>query len=764
MAGPETQSRFDPLDPHALPRSSTGLPLGGGISMGAAGLIATGAVLGDRYRVVRILGQGGFGRTYLAEDLQRCGEACVLKEFAPQVYSEDNLAKAQRLFEREAGVLYRLSHDQIPRFRELRQLSHNDQPYLLLVQDFVPGRTYREALEERQQHDKTLTEAEVALLLCQILPVLSYLHGRGVIHRDIAPDNLIQRASDGLPVLIDFGAVKQAAVTLLNQITPSRQGNTRLGKLGYAPPEQMQQGTVFPHSDVYALGATALTLLSGAEPQNLMDPQSLDWTWQELIQVSPRFAAVLNRMVALRPRDRYPSAKAALVDLERLGPLSNRPVPSLQPSRSRATGIGVTLPPTALGADQAALGGAGSSFAPPPPAPSPSQGLFRPLAVASPADRPADQLEDWPAGQGQNPAPFRGDRWRNPWAVATQVFGRPAPWPATGSVVADDRSRLGPTQVAQPPEGVARLRNLSAVLPAVILLLGFSITGLGLRALQQRQAALEPAPVSASAPSSVNNAALPPPPPTLSVAEVQRQAELEARRVELGLPASFFEAFMAERWQQLHPELGGRALTPEPADAGLRQERDQLTAAWLEQLSHLAPEQRSRLGTYSDGEFQTWVRLAGDRFVSPSAFANRVDLKLAELLPELLGQGDGLMAQQLRWAIASLVLQGLRADSTVKTLTIDAAGNAYHRSSLQPGQEDLQLIQLRQGQTLRISLKGPNGLGLRLYRPSNSLQPLVPGLVEQYWEGRVPESGTYEIRLRSEASSTAEYMLNLIVE
>ncbi|NET36996.1 MAG: serine/threonine protein kinase, partial [Cyanothece sp. SIO1E1] len=195
-----------------------------------------GGVLGDRYRIVRELGQGGFGRTYLAEDINRFNEPCVLKEFVPQVTGAAALKKAEELFEREAKVLYQLQHPQIPRLRELFRVNLGGQGHLFLVQDYVEGPTYQALLNARQHQGLNFSEWEVIQLLRQLLPVLQYIHGMGVIHRDIAPDNLILRNQDQLPVLIDFGGVKQVATTVAQQLKPagynSNPGITRLGKVG----------------------------------------------------------------------------------------------------------------------------------------------------------------------------------------------------------------------------------------------------------------------------------------------------------------------------------------------------------------------------------------------------------------------------------------------------------------------------------------------------------------------------------------------------
>lgn len=301
--------------------------------------IYPGITLSNHYRIVRELGHGGFGRTYLAEDAHRFNEPCVLKEFAPQVQGSYALQKSEELFEREAGVLYKLKHNQIPNFRELFRVNISDRGYLFLVQDYVPGQTYRFLLDARKRQGLRFIEAEVNQLLIQLLPVLEYTHSLGVIHRDISPDNLILRLSDGMPVLIDFGGVKQVAATaesLFAETNSTPAPATRIGKLGYAPAEQMQMGIVYPHSDLYALAATVLVLLTGKEPHQLLDSHTLNWHWRSECSVSPNLALVLDKMLAHGPSDRYSSAR------EVMQALSGNPasMPHSQPTPTS------TFPPT----------------------------------------------------------------------------------------------------------------------------------------------------------------------------------------------------------------------------------------------------------------------------------------------------------------------------------------------------------------------------------------------------------------------------------
>ncbi|MTJ07687.1 serine/threonine-protein kinase [Anabaena sp. UHCC 0204] len=279
--------------------------------------IQPGQTLGDRYVIIRQIGQGGFGRTYLAEDINRFREACVLKEFSPQVQTPYVVQKAEELFQREASVLYKLQHPQIPRFRELLRLNLQGKESLFLVQDHVDGETYNSLLNIRQQQGLKFTETEVRQLLQQILPVLEYIHSVGVIHRDISPDNLMLRSGDQLPVLIDFGGVKQVAATVASQyyqtgaITSPPSG-TLLGKIGFAPPEQMQTGVVSTHSDLYALAVTMLVLLTGKQPQELIDTYNLSWQWRREVTLSPALGQIIDKMLSPLAGDRYQTARQLL--------------------------------------------------------------------------------------------------------------------------------------------------------------------------------------------------------------------------------------------------------------------------------------------------------------------------------------------------------------------------------------------------------------------------------------------------------------------
>jgi serine/threonine protein kinase len=290
--------------------------------------ISTGTVLQSRYRLISLLGQGGFGRTYLVEDQGRFNELCALKELNPP-QGDYAFGKSKELFQREAQILYQIEHPQIPKFRAMFEEDHR----LFLAQDFVEGKTYREILDDRKSRGFVFAEKEIIDLMQKVLPVLSYIHSKGIIHRDIAPDNIILRDRDQMPVLIDFGVVKEIA-TRIQQVETVKQATT-VGKLGYAPTEQMQTGNAYPNSDLYALAVTAVVLLTGREPQELLDGNNMTWHWQKWCQVTPGFAQVISRMLSHTPAQRYPSANdvsGALTNLGSVGaPFTTAPADTTQP-------------------------------------------------------------------------------------------------------------------------------------------------------------------------------------------------------------------------------------------------------------------------------------------------------------------------------------------------------------------------------------------------------------------------------------------------
>ena len=266
-----------------------------------------GQLLQGRYQVIRELGKGAFGQTYLATDTQYPGKPhCVVKRLQPD--DPRSLEKAKQLFLREAEILAKLGkHDQIPELK-----AHSEQEFYL-VQEFIDGHPLR---DEILPSEPRWTENQVISLLSNILPVLVFIHDEGVIHRDIKPDNIMRRQRDHKLVLIDFGAIKE----VLNN--PATEGlsvaGSRVYTNGYAPSEQLI-GKPRLNSDIYALGMTVLEALTGKYPHLFPHDDNTDEViWQDKASVSSGLTAILNKMVSFSHRERYQSAAEVLLAVQQL--------------------------------------------------------------------------------------------------------------------------------------------------------------------------------------------------------------------------------------------------------------------------------------------------------------------------------------------------------------------------------------------------------------------------------------------------------------
>lgn len=281
--------------------------------------------LGGRYRIISQLGAGGFGQTFLAEDLHLPGNPrCVVKHLKPQTKEDGTLSMARRLFDTEAEVLYQLGdHDQIPRL--LAHFENNQEFYL--AQELIEG----EPLTQELAGGNIWSEGQVIGLLQDILQVLTFVHEQQVIHRDIKPPNLIRRRCDGRVVLIDFGAVKQVSTQIADS---DHQTNITIsiGTQGYMPNEQLAGSPRFS-SDVYAVGMLGIQALVGIHPKRLKeDPRTGEINWREQVpNLSPEFAEILDKMVRYDFRDRYVNASEALAAIATLPEEILKSVPQPQP-------------------------------------------------------------------------------------------------------------------------------------------------------------------------------------------------------------------------------------------------------------------------------------------------------------------------------------------------------------------------------------------------------------------------------------------------
>lgn len=270
-----------------------------------------GTLLANRYKLMTILGAGGFGQTYLADDIKE-SRRCVVKQFQPTTRDDKFLEVARRLFQTEAETLKRLgTHDQIP---ELYDYFEEDEEFYL-VQEFIDGISLANELVRKRR----LEEAEVITILQDVLNVLQFVHQNQVIHRDIKPGNLIRRQEDGRIVLIDFGAVKEIRTQFSTSIGSGLTGFTvGIGTQGYTPSEQLMGRPRFC-SDIYALGMTGIQAVTGLPPSHLPDdPESMEVLWKDQATISPGLEFILDRMVRHDYSQRYPRAEDVTQALQRL--------------------------------------------------------------------------------------------------------------------------------------------------------------------------------------------------------------------------------------------------------------------------------------------------------------------------------------------------------------------------------------------------------------------------------------------------------------
>ena len=298
---PRIQSSNLPFSKDSRSSGSVSSPLS--TSMDSAAFRSSVYVLNDRYRIIQVLGRGGFGITALAKDYQLPSHPyCVIKQLSPLSQDPDALARARWRFQREAKTLAQLGgHAQIP----LLLNYFERQGQFFLVQEFIPGKT----LTQLVKGGMPWNESQVIQFLEAILPVLVYVHSQGVIHRDIKPSNIIRCASDDRLVLLDFGAVKSVLTAEENTVHSTVQF---VGTNGFAPLEQQQLRPCFA-SDLYALGMTSLFLLTGQWPQDFpFDRSSLKVQWEKLVQVSKPMFVLLSGLVHPDLSQRYRSAEDVL--------------------------------------------------------------------------------------------------------------------------------------------------------------------------------------------------------------------------------------------------------------------------------------------------------------------------------------------------------------------------------------------------------------------------------------------------------------------
>ncbi|MFN6464617.1 MAG: CHASE2 domain-containing serine/threonine-protein kinase [Nostoc sp. DedVER02] len=277
-------------------------------------LALSGKILAQRYKIVKVLGSGGFSETYVAEDTQRPGNPlCVLKQLKPASTKPEALQLARRLFHSEAQTLEKLgTHAQIPQL--LAYFEQDEEFYL--VQEQIIGHPLNQELPP----GRAIDEIAAIKIVRDLLQTLTFVHHNNVIHRDIKPSNIIRRHSDGKLVLIDFGAVKEVSTKQL-EIQDATPFTIGIGTQGYAPSEQCF-GRPHYSSDIYAVGMVGIKALTGVAPRELDRDGYGEIKWGDAYggklrsQVSHSLAKILSKMVLEDFKQRYQSASEVLEDLK----------------------------------------------------------------------------------------------------------------------------------------------------------------------------------------------------------------------------------------------------------------------------------------------------------------------------------------------------------------------------------------------------------------------------------------------------------------
>jgi serine/threonine-protein kinase len=286
-----------------------------------------GDILRNRYTIVGLIGAGGMGAVYLAEDNRLEGRRCALKETFPLPTLRE---AARKQFHQEASTLARLDHPGLPKVSDFFSIEERD----YLVMDFVPGQNLQEILNEARRRNSFLEEAVVLEWAGQLCDTLTYLHTcrPPVLHRDIKPAN-IKLTPEGRLKLVDFGLVKPLDPNNPATLT----GLQGAGSLPYAPLEQYVDhlGHTDARSDLYALGATLYHLLTERQPasaqERFLAPESLPSPQTINPKISPDVAQAIQAAMALHPKDRPASVAAWQQMVRRRHPASSTTTPMNTP-------------------------------------------------------------------------------------------------------------------------------------------------------------------------------------------------------------------------------------------------------------------------------------------------------------------------------------------------------------------------------------------------------------------------------------------------
>lgn len=576
--------------------------------------VAVGQLIAERYRLEAALSRGGQGVLWRASDQLAGGAPMVLRQLAPGPQQQAR----RQVWGRLQGVL----HPQVPRFGAPIEAAGD----LWLPREWQEGRTYADLQVARRQRQLVFGAGEVVLLLRQLLPVLAVLHSQDLIHGDLTPANLLRRERDGLPVLLDFGLVRGSvvasgaggaatAVGPATAVDPAMAGVTP----GYGPPELGAGAQAEPLMDLYGLGVVALVLLSGEEPAALLDPVSLAWRWPASLDAEPALAAALGRLLAEDPAQRFASAGQALAAIQQLAmPESTGPV-------ARADRTVVLVP----------------------------QPLAEPAAAADPPGvEPVGVLPD----PGIPPGPSVSAEFPGPHARAAAAARALAK--AQGRVQGRVQAEaMGREQAAPPVNLRARQEEKEAAAegrlwPVVLALVLSAVVGtaLGWLLLGRGKAPnVNDAGNALQLPASL--------PPT----EVDQRQQLLNRLRALQIDRGWFLKLVDASLLAQYPERGGRLPSDSLDDAPLRKVWTGLAEEWISRVEQLPLEIRTRLGSFSGGDWDKRQSGLVAQGLSSDVLQQLVSGSAQNLLPGRSGGGiPPEPYRQLWYAAAEQVLGGVQ--------------------------------------------------------------------------------------------------------
>jgi len=563
-----------------------------------------GSLLFNRYCIAGLAGQGHFGLTYLAQDQKRFEERCIVKEFAPLDQNADLLEMRRQSFHQSAAVLYELQHPQIPRFNILFAQENR----LYLARDYVIGKSYGAMLTERQADGYCFSQAEVMDLMLRSLPVLTYLHRFGLIHQNISPHSLILRHHDQLPVLIDFGLVKQLVIQLqLHPLPP----DIVIGN-GYEAPELHNGGKPSPSADLYSLAASAIALLTGKEPQELYNRWKHTLDWDSELDLQPDFARILKQMLHPNPHKRFGSAVQVSRALE---PIATAIIHSSQSLQSAPVAVSIAQPQIQT---------------------APRQGWETPASPQVPSSAPVSDL------------PFDVALLAQPSLRSVSESPQPA------RLLNSYRKK----SKAQKQSG-GDFRS-SALLIGGITLLAIVVSFRTITWVQTQPLPTKTPATNAS--TAVSKDVANPTQPTRESGSPEKVSldSLKERQKQLGIDFQFVSDLTDEVFYAKRPDLKGKPVS-ESSQPDLQNDWASVGTDLLIKLESLSPEVRGKLGTYRRSDYDKWLAPGNGASLNARELNVLVNKRFGDLFPDQKGKTlSPKTFGQVWYAIAQEELKNLK--------------------------------------------------------------------------------------------------------